>query len=180
MPQILTTNALVQCPHGFPGTSIPTSMNWSIDGGTVLLENDSGTFSCLSNYPCVGYRLTSMGLNATTVDGRRVILVTDIHYTQTGLPIRKTEFHSTYDDSTPAGIPAGQPAPPLTPEMADLVDPVVAPPFMAGGFSITTMTPATLPVTFTLNTENPMQWKLNLNNEPQQTSDELNNRVPPG
>jgi hypothetical protein len=180
MPQVLTTNALVQCPHGFPGTSTASSDKWSINGGTVLLENDTGTFSCLTNYPCVGYRLTSMGLNATTVDGRKVILVTDINFTQTGLPIRKTEFHSTYDDSTPSGVPAGQPTPPLTPEMADQVEPTVAPPLMAGGFSIATMMPATLPVVFTLSAQNPMQWALRLINETLQQSFDVTNGQPPG
>jgi hypothetical protein len=180
MPQILTTNALIQCPHGFPGTSTASSDKWSINGGTVLVENDTGTFSCLTNYPCVGYRLTSMGLNATTVDGRKVILVTDINLTTTGLPIRKTEFHSTYDDSTPAPIAAGQPTPPIAPEMADLADPTVTPPFMAGAFSITTMTPATLPVVFTLSAQHPMKWMLTFVNEVQQQDSDVTNGQPPG
>ena len=62
-----------------------------------------------------------MGLNATQIDGRKVILVTDFNQTLTGLPLLMTESHQTFDESTPAAIPTGQPAPPLSPEMADLV-----------------------------------------------------------
>ena len=43
MPQVLTTNALILCPHMGLGTSIPSDPKWSVNGGFVLLENDVGT-----------------------------------------------------------------------------------------------------------------------------------------
>jgi hypothetical protein len=108
MPQVLTTNALILCPHMGPGTSIPSDPKWSVNGGFVLLENDVGTLACpYLPCPCVGYVLQSMGLNATEVDGRKVILVTDFNQTLTGLPLTITEFHQTYDDSVPAALPPG-------------------------------------------------------------------------
>ena len=120
MPNVLTTKASIRCPHGTLGVSIPLSPKWSIDGGDVLCEGDSGTFPfCVFVVPCVGYTLQSMGLNATYIDGRRVMLDTDFNTTFTGLPLVMQDLNSTYDDSTPAPIPVGQPPPPLPPELAN-------------------------------------------------------------
>src|ERR1051326_5236054 len=126
MPKPLTTNAQILCPHGGIGTSIPSDPKWTINNGFVLLENDTGTLACpYLPYPCIGYQLKSMGLNATQIDGRKVILDTDFNQTFTGLPLFITEFHQTIDNSTVAPIPSGQDAPPLSPELADTVRPVV-------------------------------------------------------
>ena len=46
MPQVLTTNAVIVCPHGGLGTSLPTDPKWSVNGGIVLLEGDTGTLAC--------------------------------------------------------------------------------------------------------------------------------------
>ena len=61
-----------------------------------------------------------------------------------------TEFHQTFDESTPAPIPAGQPAPPPSDEMADLSKPVVTPLLQTLPFSITT-TPAPVVAIFNLS-----------------------------
>src|SRR5947209_20331276 len=112
MPQVLTTNALILCPHLGQGTSVPSDPKWSVNGGTVLLENEIGALSCpFIPFPCVGYQLHSMGLNATQIDGRQVILTTDFNLTFTGLPLTMTDFHTTIDDSSPAPIPPGGSAP---------------------------------------------------------------------
>ena len=122
MPQVLTTNATIMCPHGGLGSTVPAIPKWQINGGYVAVEGDSGTLSCpFGLFPCTGYQLRSMGLNASEIDGRKVILVTDFNQSLTGLPLVMTEFHQTFDESTPAPIPTGQPAPPPSDEMADLV-----------------------------------------------------------
>ena len=181
MPQVLTTNALIFCPHGGKGTSIPSDPKWSVNGGLVLLEGDTGTLACpFVIFPCIGYQLRSMGLNAARIDGRKVMLVTDFNLTFTGLPLTMTEFHTTLDDSTPAPIPAGQPAPPLSSEMLDMVPPavIVTPPTLA--FNSLTMQPVTLATTFTLTSANPMRWLLTLINEPLKTHADMTNGLPPG
>src|SRR5215204_4671542 len=133
MPQVLTTNAIITCPHGGLGTTTPTDPKWTVNGGFVVLENDPGVLACPFIYPCVGYQLKSMGLNATQIDGRKVILATDFNQSITGLPLLMVETHQTFDDSTPGPIPAGGTAPPLSPALADAITPVVtvAPPVLA-------------------------------------------------
>jgi hypothetical protein len=181
MPQVLTTNAIIICPHGGLGTSVPTVPKWSVNSGVVLLENDAGTLACpFLIYPCLGYQLRSMGLNATRIDNRRVILVTDFNLSLTGLPLTMTELHTTIDNSTPAPIPAGQPAPPLSAALLDIVPPVVtaAPPTLA--FNTVTMQPPTLAATFTLVSAHPMQWLLTLINEPLRSHADMTSGLPPG
>src|SRR5438876_10116778 len=124
MPQVLTTHAIITCPHGGVGTTVPSAPLWTVNGGNVLVEGDVGVLSCLFPYPCGGYRLQSMGLNASRIQGRKVILVTDFNKSFTGLPLAITETHTTLDGGTPAPIPAGAPAPPPTLEMADRIKPV--------------------------------------------------------
>lgn len=118
-----------------------------------------------------------MGLNATQVDGRKVILVTDFNQSFTGLPLVMTEFHQTFDDSTSAPIPTGQPAPALTEEMADLMPPIVTPPLQIIPFSIST---TTVPVvaTFNLTASHPFQWMLTLINTTFKCHPNLTNGAP--
>jgi hypothetical protein len=180
MPKVLTTNAQILCPHLGVGTSIPSDPKWTINGGTVLLENDTGTLSCpFFQLPCVGYQLKSMGLNATLVDGRRVILDTDFNQTFTGLPLRIQEFHQTIDNSTVAPIPPGQQALPLAPELADIVKPTVAPMPPTLAFDLTTKLPPTLIITFTLFSAYPLKWILTLLNEPDGSASDITNGAPP-
>lgn len=181
MPQILTTNAIILCPHGGKGTTAPSDPKWTINGGYVSLENDVGVLACpFVPLPCIGYRLQSMGLNATQIDGRKVILVTDFNQTFTGLPLLMTETHTTIDNSTPAPIPPRQSAPPLSPALADTVQPVVVavPPALA--FNSTTMQPVSLAAAFTLTSDFPSQWILTLINEPAKYNLDVTNGVPPG
>ncbi len=198
MPQVLTTNAIIMCPHGGKGTTIPTAPLWKVNGGYVLVEGDTGTLACpFVLCPCVGYTLRSMGLNATTINGRKVILVTDFNQTFTGLPLIMTEFHQTFDNTTPAplpqpppppatgGIGGGQPtstqeAAPPSPDMADESKPTVlaVPPVLA--FNSTTMMPAVLNVTFTLATPFPLQWNLMLIDGMKKLSIDATNGLPPG
>jgi hypothetical protein len=181
VPQVLTTNAIILCLHGGKGTTTPTRPLWSVNGGFVLVENDPGVLACpFLIYPCIGYQLRSMGLNASQIQGQKVILVTDFNQSFTGLPLIMTETHTTIDNSTPAPIPAGQSAPPLSAALADVVAPVVTAAPMALAFNATTMLPPTLVTTFTLVSANPMQWILTLINEPLRSDVDLTNGLPPG
>lgn len=180
MPQVLTTNALILCPHGGKGTTIPTMPFWSVNGGFVLLEGDTGTLACpFVLCPCVGYTLKSMGLNATTLNGRRVILVTDFNQTFTGLPLIMTEFHQTFDQTTPAPLPPGQSSQPPSPPMADTVKPVVVPIPPVLAFNSTTMMPPLLNIAFNLTSPFPLQWTLTLLNGVTKMSFDLTNGMPP-
>jgi hypothetical protein len=181
MPQLMTTNAIVLCPHGGTGTSTPARPTWSIQGGFVLRENDIGVLACPFLPPCVGYRLQSMGLNSTTIDGAPAVLVTDFNQTFTGLPLLITETHTVLDNSTPAPVPSGQDAPPLGPELLDSVPPVVVPVPPIAAFNSTTMQPATVPVSFTLISAFPLKWVLSRVSEPPNAGHaELTNGLPPG
>lgn len=181
MPQVLTTNALIVCPHGGIGTSVASDPKWSIQGGLALLENDIGTLACpFLPFPCIGYQLRSMGLNAMRIGSRKVLLTTDFNQSQTGLPLTMTEFHQVIDSSTPAPVPLGQSAPPLSAELADVIPPIVvgAPPVLA--FNSVTMAPPTLVTTFTLTSAFPLLWQLTQINEPLASSADVTNGVPPG
>jgi hypothetical protein len=163
MPQLLTTNAQIKCAHTGSG-SVPSPMAplMTVNGGTVLVEGDSGTISgcMLVQAPCVSFTLRSMSYNATTIDGHKAILVTDFQQASTGLPLFLTETHQAIDDSTVAPLPAGGAASPLSPEMLDLVSPVVvaAPPAMA--FSHVTQLPPLVVFVFSITTAFPKQWTL--------------------
>jgi hypothetical protein len=156
MPLVLTTNATITCPHGGVGTTIPSHPKWTINGAYVCVEQDPGTLTCIY---CVSYTLQSMGLNATTIDDRKVILVTDINKSVTGLPLLITDNHPVNDQSTPAPIPPGQQAPPVSEEMADLVAPSVIAVPPTTPFKITPPPPPVpVVVTFSLTATHPMQW----------------------
>lgn len=179
MPQVMTTNATVFCPHGFRGQTTVFEPTWMVNGGFVLAEGDSGQIPCLFTVPCVGYTLRSMGLNQTFLGGRRVILVTDFNQTSTGLPLRIAETHTTFDNSSAAPVPSGQPGAPVPPELADLIPPVVTavPPVLA--FSTVTPTPA-LTTTFSLATDHPNLWVLTMLNEQTGGNADITNGLPPG
>jgi phage baseplate assembly protein gpV len=166
------------CPHGGKGTTTPLHPRWQVNGGFVAVENDPGTLLCpFIPVPCVGYQLKSMGLNATEIEGQRVILVTDFNQTFTGLPLVMADFHQTFDNSTPAPLPAGQPAPPPSPEMADFIGPVVTQAVVGVPFVIaTSKTPVV--VTFTLMSNHPLQWILTLINEPLKQHVDMTNGLP--
>ena len=178
MPQLLTTNAQIFCPHGGKGTTVPSVPKWQINGGFVCVEGDVGTLACpFLIYPCVGYKLQSMGLNATKIDQRRAMLVTDFNQSFTGLPLLMMETHPVFDQSTPAPIPAGQPVPPLSPEMTDLVAPVVTVPQAPFPFSMSA--PAPVVITFNLTSDHPLKWILTLIDEtPPGQNIDLTNGLP--
>jgi hypothetical protein len=184
MPQVATTNTQILCAHLSPAQkNPPLAPLWTIDGGTVLVEGDSGTFpDCPSTINCVGYQLRSMGLNATLVDLKRVILVTDFNQSITGLPITMIETHHVLDETTPAAIPDGQPAPPLPPEMTDLAKPIVTTSLPAFNFTISTSTPPSVLVTFKLTSAHPLLWRLTQIDEtgPSPANHDLTNSQPPG
>lgn len=177
MPQLLTTNAIITCPHGGLGTSYPTSRKWQINGGLVCAEGDSGLLACpFLIYPCVGYTLKSMGLNATTIDGRKAMLVTDFNQSVTGLPLLMVETHPVLDQSVPAFIPPGQTAPPLSPEMSDLISPIVTGP--PAPFPYVIHAPAPVVIAFNLATDHPLKWILTLINDTPGGSIDLTNGIP--
>lgn len=178
MPQVLTTNATIMCPHGGVGSTVPAIPKWQINGGYVAVEGDTGALSCpFGLFPCTGYQLRSMGLNASKIDGRKVVLVTDFNQSFTGLPLLMTEFHQTFDESTPAPIPAGRPAPAPSDEMADLSQPIVTPPLQALPFSITT-TPAPVVATFNLQSAHPLQWIVTVINTTLKYNQDLTHGAP--
>lgn len=164
MPQVLTTTATITCPHGGTGTTTPASQDVQSGTGIVTVEGDVGTLSCPFTVPCASYTLASMGLNATTIGGKKVILATDIQKSVTGLPLVIVETTTTIDDSTPSPLPDGASSQELAPEMLDLVPPVVIAVPPAVPFTITVMQPATAPITFTLTSAFPLSWSLSLLN----------------
>jgi hypothetical protein len=165
MPQVLTTKALILCPHMGVGTSVPSDPKWSVNAGMVLLEDDAGTLACpFVPCPCVGYTLRSMGLNATEVDGRKVILVTDFNQTLTGLPLTITEFHQTFDDSVPGALPPGYSPSASPPELADTTKPVVTALPAPLAFNSELSVPPVLMSGFTLFSQYPLKWMLTLIN----------------
>jgi hypothetical protein len=176
MPLVLTTNALITCPHGGVGTTIPLSPIWTVNEGFVAADGDSGKLTCIFIPPCVGYTLQSMGLNATKIDGRNAMLVTDFTQSFTGLPLTIKDFHTTSDDSTPAPIPTGQSAPPPSPALADLVPPVIVatPPTMPFVLSA----PAPVAFNFSLSSDYPLQWILTLINPQTGQNFDLTNGAP--
>ena len=181
MPQVMTTKAIVLCPHGGVGTSVPSAPFWNVQGGLVLRQNDVGTLTCPFLPPCVGYRLQSMGLNSSQLQGAPVILTTDFNLTFTGLPLAIIETHQVIDNSTPAPIPNGAPAPPLSPELLDTVPPAVVVATPAAAFVTATSLPATVPVTFTLTSPFPLKWILTRLSEPPNASNaDLTNGDPSG
>jgi hypothetical protein len=193
MPQVLTTNSIITCPHLGVGVSIPTDLppKWTVHGGAVLLENDGGIFplppsvtACKGIPHCVGYKLQSMGLNATRVSGRRVILVTDFNQTFTRVPLKILPSpldisRPTIDDSTSVFIPNGQPVPPLASDLIDLVAPAVNATPKTLAFTAPN-TPATASITFTLTSAHPLKWILTLLNKPLKSHKDLTNGEPPG
>jgi hypothetical protein len=180
MPRVLTTNAIITCPHNGLGTTTPASRIWTVDGGFVCAEGDTGTLTCTAPYPCIGYTLRSMGLNASTVVGRRVVLTTDFNLTFTGLPLTMVETHFAVDDSTPVPVPPGQSPPPLDPFLLDLTAPSVQAIPRTFAFNSTTMQPAVLSAAFTLAHPFPMRWLLTLVSEPLATSADISTGLPPG
>src|SRR5260370_8343381 len=90
-----------------------------------------------------------------------------------------TKFPKVMDQSTPASIPAGQAAPPLSPELVDLVAPVVSGSPAPFPFKITPP-PAPVPVVipFSLTSDHPLKWVLTLINETQEQHLDLTNGIP--
>lgn len=170
MPKVLTRNALIQCPHGGIGQSIPSQTSVVIAGAPVLVDGDTGVIpNCLNlppaGVPCAGYVLRSMGLNAVTVSGRRAIMDTDFEQSVTGYPLVLNEFHQVEDLSLPVVVsPGGTFAAP--PELQDTDLPTVAavPPVLT--FSKTafanTGAPPFLSATFTLASRFPNSWMLTI------------------
>ena len=163
MPQLLTTNAQIKCLHGGTGTvPSPIAPLVTVNGGTALVEGDSGTIAgcAMVQAPCVSFTLRSMGYNATTIDGKKAILVTDFQQTTTQLPLTLVESHQAVDDSSAATLTVGAPDPPLAPEMLDVVPPIVLaiPPALA--FNHTTQLPPVAAFTFTISSAFPMRWTL--------------------
>jgi hypothetical protein len=180
MPQVLTTNALILCPHGGKGTTIASDPKWQISDGFVALEGDTGVLACpYVPMPCAGYQLQSMGLNATQIDGRKVILVTDFNQSVTRLPLTMMETHSVIDDSTPAPLPPGEPVSPLSPAMTDVSKPLVTCFPAALAFNSTTALPPNLTAAFALSSAFPLKWTLTLINETEKTSADLTDGLPP-
>jgi hypothetical protein len=182
MPQVLTTNATITCPHAGQGKTQPIEKLWSVQGGFVAAENDPGTLTCASTPPCVGYTLTSMGLNATTLNGRKVILATDFQKSFTGLPLTIVETHSAYDNSSPAALPAGAGSATLAPELLDVAPPIVAvvPPSAVFTSAPPPPKPPTFLLTFSLSAPYPLLWILTFINTVAGQAMDATNGIPPG
>jgi hypothetical protein len=118
-------------------------------------------------------------LNATQIDGRKVILVTDFNQSVTRLPLMMMETHSVIDDSTPAPLPPGEPVSPLSPAMTDVSKPLVTCFPAALAFNSTTALPPNLTAAFALSSAFPLKWTLTLINETEKTSADLTDGLPP-
>ena len=170
MPKVLTRNAVIKCPHGGIGQSIPSQTSVTIAGAPILVHGDTGVIPNCSNLPpagvpCVGYTLTSMNLNAVTVGGRRVIIDTDFEKSFTGYPLSLTDFHKVEDRSLPVNVPPGGTFT-TPPELQDSDQPTIAalPPVLAfskAGFANTGM-PLLLSLTFTVISRFPNRWMLTM------------------
>lgn len=162
MPNVMTTNAVVVCPHGGVGTPQTYSKKCQAHGGGYIhAEGDTGKLACpFIPSPCGGYQLRSMHLNATTIDGRATILVTDFNQTLTGLPLTITEVHETFDNTTPAPLPPGATGSALSPALLDESPPVVtvAPP--AAAIVTAPSAPPPIIVAFNLFSPFPLRWLL--------------------
>ena len=182
MPKLLTERATILCPHGRQGTSIPSAPYLTVQGAAVLVEGDTGTIAGCTfiQVPCVSYTLRSMGLNATTIMGKKAILATDIQQTNTGLPLIIVETLFAEDASTPAPLPPGASSGPIPAPLADTSEPTVLalPPVLA--FNSTTMLPPSAVATFTTYHAHPLSWELKLLNTVAKTDVDLTNGLPPG
>ena len=180
MPRVLTTNAKITCPHGGVGTSIPTPPRLvTVNGGEILLDKDKGTLSCAFVVPCVGYDLRSMGLNATTIQDRPVMLDSDFLQTFTGFPLTVVETHPVFDRTLPGTPPPeGATTPPELGEDDKPTVVVVPPtlPFSVSAFG-TTGNPVSLPFTYTLSSAHPLKWML-WQVGPPATSLDITNGIP--
>ena len=138
----------------------PGSIACTVDGGAVLAENDAGVITPTNPFCwCVKYTLRSMGLNASTIGGRKVVLESDFNVTDMGLPLLIKETHKAFDLSTPVPLPPLGPIPGLPPELLDESKPVVTATIPVDTFK-RPGTPATLVVNFTLAAAFP--WKRSL------------------
>jgi hypothetical protein len=184
MPRILTTHATVLCPHGGQGTSIPSQPpKGYVQGGAVLLDGDTGIIAgCVNQIPCVSYLLQSMRLNSSLIDGRPVMLVTDLVQSNAGFPLTLTESHPIHDSTTPAPLPAGA-APRIPPELTEDDQPQaqVAPsrlPFSLSGFGGTGQ-PLALPFVFTLTSAHPRRFTVWQISSPNNVNRDVTAGVPP-
>ena len=160
MPRVLTTNAQIVCPHGGMGTSIPSRPIWSIEGGDVLLDGDTGLLRCpFSINPCTGYNLKSMKLNSTFIEGRSVLLTTDFQQSDTGLPLSIIEKHATFDETTVAPLPKDNSDPELDPALKDYSKPSVQV-RPTNSFVFNRNTPSTIAFEFALSSPYPFRWVL--------------------
>jgi len=164
MPQVLTTTATITCPHGGLGTTTPATPYVDAQGGIVTCEGDVGVLSCGFVVPCTSYVLASMGLNASSIAGRPVILATDFQKSLTGLPLSIAETTVVIDDSTPAPLPPGASSAPLAPELLNVAPPVVVAAPDSVAFTLSVMQPATAMIVFTLTSAFPLSWTLTLLN----------------
>ena len=181
MPRVLTTNAQITCPHGGVGTSIPTPAPRlvTVNNGEVLLHGDQGTLTCAFVVPCVGYALNSMGLNASTIQDRAIMLDSDFIQSYTGFPLTVVETHPVFDRTLP-GTPPPEGAT-IPPELGEDDKPTVsaAPPtlpFSVAAFG-STGNPAALPFVFVLSSAYPLKWTL-WQVGPPATSLDLTNGLP--
>jgi hypothetical protein len=181
MPKVLTTNAVIRCPHAGVGRSIATDSRWSVDTGTVLLDGDAGEITDCEFFTCQTYRLNSMRFNATWIGSRQVMLVTDFILSNAGFPLTVTELHEVIDDSTPTPVPPGQTAPPLPPELQDVdVPTVTATPFVPGPvFKINPPSPPALSTSFSLSSRFPRGWALYLASKPTKSAQSLTDQTGP-
>ena len=98
------------------------------------------------------------------------------------MPLTIVEAHSTYDDGTPAALPAGAASAPLAPELLDVAPPVVAvvPPSAVFTSAPPPPKPPTFTLTFTLSAPYPLLWILTFINTVAKQNLDATNGVPPG
>jgi hypothetical protein len=121
-----------------------------------------------------------MHLNASFVDNRSVMLVTDSVQSYTGYPLTIHEYHPVYDKTTPTPLQVGA-DPHIPPQLREDDKPQVSvtPPELPFSLSVfgNTSQPASLPYIFTLQSEFPRRWTL-WQIGPPRTSIEITNGIP--
>jgi hypothetical protein len=164
VPKVLTTAAVVRCPHGGQGSSMPAGTPLLFAGGAVLADGDQGTIAlCTNQVQCKTYKLSSMQLNSMYVGGKRIMLVTDFIQTDTGFPLAVTESHNVVDQTVPSPLAPGA-TPTTPPELREDDKPAVTvtvapPPFSKSGFANSGQ-PVSLPFAFSLTSLFPRRWTL--------------------
>lgn len=78
MAAVLTAASILQCPHGFPFTVLPSQQLFTVDGQFVLVGGDltnAPITSCTVQVPCKNITSITVGLSATLEIGEDQVVL---------------------------------------------------------------------------------------------------------